>query len=83
MEGTITEFGCGDNCYLAFTDDQGTDHSALCAASLCSAWNEAGEMPAMYKGKRARFVIGKGMQVDGFGEAVAEMDAFTRIELLN
>jgi len=82
IEGTITDFGCGDNCYLSVTDGQGTEHSGLCAASLCDAWNDAGEMPAMYKGKRVRAVMGKGTQVDGFGEAVATMEAFTSIQLL-
>lgn len=83
IEGTIIDFGCGDNCYLAITDDQGTEHSGLCAASLCSAWNDAAMMPTMYMGKRVRVVIGKGTQYAYDGTAVATTDAFTSIQLLN
>jgi hypothetical protein len=82
MEGTITDFGCGDNCYLTIMDGQGTEHSALCAASFCDAWNDAAAMPSMYMGKRVRVVIGKGTQYTYDGEAVGTMDAFTSIQLL-
>lgn len=83
MEGTITDFGCGDNCYLTITDGQGTEHTGLCAASLCSAWNDAAAMPIMYTGKRVRVVIGKGTQLAYDGEVMGTMDAFTSIQLLN
>ena len=83
MEGTIVTFGCGDNCYLTIMDGKGTEHTGLCAASLCSAWNDAATMPTMYVGKRVRVVIGTGTQYDYEGTAMATTDAFTSIQLLN
>jgi len=82
MEGTISNFECGDNCYLTITDGKGKEHTGLCLASLCNAWTALQKMPARYKGKRVQVVIGKGKQYDAAGNVMGTKDAFTRIQLL-
>src|SRR5436305_15171376 len=67
MEGTISKFECGDNCYLTITDSKRKEHTGLCLAPLCNAWTEQQKMPARLKGKRVRVVIGKGKQYDDAG----------------
>ncbi|QLQ32225.1 MAG: hypothetical protein HZT40_12220 [Candidatus Thiothrix singaporensis] len=52
LTGTITGFECGDNCYLSIRDQQGADHTGLCAAPLCDDWNNAAAIPDSLKGKR-------------------------------
>ncbi|WP_051543447.1 SH3 domain-containing protein [Thiothrix lacustris] len=83
LEGTITAYECGDNCYLTITDKQGVEHSGLCSAPLCDAWNEVAEMPAKFKNKKVKASVGTGTQYDGSGTtAMGEMDAFEAITLL-
>jgi hypothetical protein len=82
LEGVITSYECGDNCYLTITDKQGTEHSGLCTAPLCAAWNEAAEMPANFQNKRVKASVGTGTQQDGSGNVMGEMDAFEVITLL-
>jgi hypothetical protein len=82
IEGTISEYSCGDNCYLTITDKKGKKHEGLCTAPLCSAWNDKTEMPKSYKGKRVKVTVGKGTQYDGAGNVMGKMDAFIKIQLL-
>ena len=82
IAGVISEYECGDNCYLMITDASGKAHSALCAAPLCQPWNEQAEMPARFKGKPVRATVGKGQQYDGEGHAMGAMDAFKKIDLV-
>ena len=82
MEGTISNFGCGDNCYLTITDGKGKEHIGLCLAPLCNAWAGLQEMPAQYKGKRVQVMIGKGKQYNASGKVMGTHDAFTRVQLL-
>ncbi|OQX02293.1 MAG: hypothetical protein BWK73_43245 [Thiothrix lacustris] len=82
LEGVITSYECGDNCYLTITDKQGTEHSGLCTAPLCEAWNEMAEMPANFQNKRVKASVGTGTQQDGSGNVMGEMDAFEVITLL-
>jgi uncharacterized protein len=83
LEGKITAYECGDNCYLTITDKQGVEHSGLCSAPLCDAWNEAVEMPDKFMNKKVKASVGTGTQYDGSGTtAMGEMDAFEAITLL-
>jgi hypothetical protein len=81
IEGTISGYECGDNCYLTITDQKGIEHIGLCTARpICTNWNQNAMMPNSYKGKRVRVTIGKGAQLTGAGEAVGTVDAFIRIQ---
>jgi hypothetical protein len=82
FEGKITNFECGDNCYLTVVDTQGKEHTGLCLASLCNEWSALQAMPARYRGKLVRFVKGKGTQYDADGNAVSTTDAFSSILLV-
>jgi hypothetical protein len=83
IEGTISGYECGDNCYLTITDQKGKEHTGLCTAHpLCTRWNAEVMMPDSYKGKRVKVTIGKGTQLDGSGNVMGPMDAFTRIQFL-
>jgi hypothetical protein len=83
IEGTISGYECGDNCYLTITDQKGKKHEALCSAPLlCRQWNKRAMMPDSYKGKRVKVTIGKGKRFDGEGNVVDTSDAFTKLELL-
>lgn len=81
LDGTISQFQCGDNCYLTITDSTGKEHSGLCLAPLCNAWTAVQEMPRAYLRKRVRAVMGKGKQYDGDGNVVRMADAFSAIEV--
>lgn len=82
LEGTISEYMCGDNCYLTIIDKQGEEHAGLCGAALCEKWNEAGDMPIQFKGLTVRVTVGKGYQYDGEGNVMDEMDEFKKVDLL-
>ena len=83
IEGRIESYICGDNCYLTIVDAQGYIHTGLCASeTLCSDWNEAGDMPASFKGKAVKVSVGWGEQTDGEGNVMGMMETFERIELL-
>lgn len=83
IEGTISGYGCGDNCYLTIVDANNKEHTGLCTASLCQKWNEDVDMPVEFKGKKVKVTVGKGVQYDGGDNVMGEMDAFDKIELLN
>jgi hypothetical protein len=80
IEGTISGYYCGDNCYLTITDNKGKEHTGLCTAPVCTKWNENAMMPDSYKGKRVKVTVGKGRRLTGAGDVVDTMDAFTRIQ---
>lgn len=82
IEGTISEYSCGDNCYLTIIDKKGKKHEGLCTAKTCQPWNENAEMPKSYKGKRVKVTVGKGTQYDGAGNVMGKMDAFIKIQSL-
>ncbi len=39
VKGTITNYICGDNCYLTITREAGAELTALCVADVCDPWN--------------------------------------------
>src|SRR5262245_8023963 len=80
IEGRITNYDCGDNCYLTITDSKGAEHTGLCEAPQCKAWNDRAGMPSNQKGKRVRVTVRRGAQRNAAGEIMDHMDAFTRIE---
>lgn len=82
VEGRISHFDCGDNCYLTITDEQGKEYTGLCLAAICNEWNGAAAMPDRFKAEKVRVVIGKGTQYDGEGKVMGTHDAFTTIQLL-
>lgn len=82
IEGTISDFECGDNCYLTIADENGKEHTGLCSAPLCTSWVAEQMMPESYKGKRVKVTIGKEKRFDGAGNLVDTADAFTQIQLL-
>jgi hypothetical protein len=82
IEGTISEYSCGDNCYLTIIDKKGKKHEGLCVAPLCSKFNETTEMPKKYKGKRVKVTVGKGKRFDGGGNFMDNYDAFIKIQIL-
>jgi uncharacterized protein YecT (DUF1311 family) len=83
LKGVISRYECGDNCYLIIKDaSSGKEHTGLCTASLCQEWNEAVDMPAKFKGKKVRIIVGIGLQLDGGDNVMGEMDTFEKIELL-
>lgn len=82
LEGIITSYECGDNCYLTITDLHGQDHTGLCGASICELWGKDESSFSRYKGKKVRITVDKGQQVNGEGEVMGEMDEFVKIEAL-
>ena len=80
--GTISEYECGDNCYLTIIDVKGKKHHALCAAALCRPWNENAEMPSRFKGRKVRATLGRGNRYDGSGDLVDRYPAFTTIRFV-
>lgn len=82
LVGKISEYGCGDNCYLTIVDAKGKSHDALCTAKLCQPWNEAVEMPKEFYGRKVKVKVGTGIQYDGGDNIMGKMDAFEEIELL-
>ncbi|MBB1073094.1 hypothetical protein HUU62_01525 [Rhodoferax sp. 4810] len=82
IEGVISEYECGDNCYLTIIKSNGKEHTGLCTAALCQKWNENAEMPVKFKGQKVRITVGKEFQYDGSGNVAGEpMDSFDKIIL--
>lgn len=82
IEGTISGYECGDNCYLTIKDKNGKERTGLCVASpLCDQWNEKTSMPGSFKGKKVKVSVEKGKQLDAEGNEMGSMDAFTTIQL--
>lgn len=83
LTGKISEFQCGDNCYLTITDPVGKPHVALCAAPECEEWNREGQMPASFRGKSVEAKINHdGIQLDGEGTEVGRFDAVEKLSFL-
>lgn len=84
LVGTISDFQCGDNCYLTIVDNKGYQHSALCATDpLCEKLMTAtGDNLGGYKGKKVKVTVGQGKQVDGSGTLIDTMDEFVKIQLI-
>jgi hypothetical protein len=82
LEGVISSYECGDNCYLTIVDSEKKEHAGLCAAELCQQWNMDVAMPSKYKGMKVKVIVGKGLQYDGSGAVMDEMDVFTQIDIL-
>ena len=79
FEAAIVSYECGDNCYLAVRDAQGSIQTGLCTARACDLWNQAASMPSSFVGKKVTIQVGNGQRVDGAGEFVDEIDAFEEI----
>lgn len=82
IEGTISNFECGDNCYLTIIDKNGKEHTGLCLASICNPWTAVQTMPPRYKGRNVRATLGKGKQYNAAGKVMGTADAFTSIQIL-
>jgi hypothetical protein len=80
IEGVIASYDCGDNCYLTIIDKNKKQRVGLCSATACQSWNEKVFMPAKFKGKKVRVRVSQGVQYDGAGNVMGEMDAFAGIE---
>jgi hypothetical protein len=80
--GTISDYECGDNCYLTIVDSKGKKHHGLCAAAVCNAWNDVTSMPRRFIGMKVRATVGKRNRYDGGGDVVDRYDAFTTILFL-
>lgn len=74
LEGTITSYECGDNCYLSIVDAKGKEHTGLC----CEA-----DIDEKSIGKKVRITVGKGSQYDGDGNAAEEMELFEKVEFIS
>ncbi len=83
LEGKITGYECGDNCYLTVTDAGGEEHTGLCTATLCESWNAETAMPDSFKDTQVKIKVGTGTQVDGSGNNMGDMESFDEIVLLN
>ncbi|WP_295441306.1 hypothetical protein [uncultured Thiodictyon sp.] len=81
IEGVISGFECGDNCYLTVRTANGQERAGLCSAPQCQKWNEKTSMPAKFKGRQVRITVNTGKQYDNEGNVAGEMDAFSQIEL--
>ncbi len=82
IEGRIAGYECGDNCYLRIVDKNQKEHTGLCTARECRPWNNQGEMPSRFIGKRVLVTVGTGVQIDSSGKERGEMDAFNAIRFL-
>ena len=82
IDGTISDYSCGDNCYLTITDNKGKEHVGLCSSPVCTRWNADTAMPDSYRGKRVTVTVGKGRLFTGDGRAAGTMDAFIKIRIL-
>jgi hypothetical protein len=82
VKGRITGYECGDNCYLTITDATGKEHNALCTARECAAWNDVGEMPQRYIGRKVVAALGRGEQYDGNDDLVGLYPAFRSIRFI-
>ncbi len=81
--GYISDFGCGDNCYLSIKQDNGKMIDALCAAPVCRPWSETAEMPRRFIGKKVRVTVGKDKQYDGAGTVMGNFRSFKKIQFLD
>jgi tetratricopeptide (TPR) repeat protein len=80
VNGMITSYDCGDNCYLTIIDGSGQEHIGLCIAKLCQSWNEKAEMPRRFLKQRVRVVVGIGKKL--VGEELEDGTAFKEIVLV-
>lgn len=81
ISGVISDYQCGDNCYLTIKDAGGRERTGLCTAPLCEQWNAEVAMPARFKGRKVRVTVEQGQQFDGEGKVAGELDAFSKIDL--
>lgn len=81
LNGRISEFVCGDNCYLTVVDDFGKKHDGLCVAPACAAWNKAAAIPSWLKGRQVSVRIGMGAQIDSGGTQQGGMRSFREITI--
>jgi hypothetical protein len=82
IEGRIRQFECGDNCYLTIVDKSGREHTGLCTAPECAAWNRDVAMPARFKGRKVVVSTGRSVQLDGSGNVMGRMNAFKKIRFV-
>lgn len=81
LNGRISEFVCGDNCYLTVVDDFGKKYDGLCVAPACAAWNKAAAIPSWLKGRQVSVRIGTGVQTDSSGTEQGRMMSFREITI--
>ena len=61
---TITDYVCGDNCYVEYRGADGETTTAMCNTALCNSWFEVQAMPESEKGKRYAVRMGTTQQFD-------------------
>lgn len=76
IEGIISDYGCGDSCYLTIIDNKGKEYGAVCAATPCAKWHES-ETVGSDKGKKVKVTIGKRSYDNGAG--YGEHETFEKI----
>lgn len=81
LTGRISEFICGDNCYLTIVDDFGKKHDGLCVATTCQPWNRSTSIPKGLIGRQVSVKVGMGVQIDSSGEQQGRMLSFREITL--
>jgi hypothetical protein len=79
IEGAIKTYECGDNCYLTIVDAAGVEHTGLCVAPECDAWNKNAAMPKKFVGRRVKAATGRGDQLDADGKVMGKMLSFTKL----
>ncbi|MBV5308907.1 hypothetical protein [Chromatium okenii] len=80
IEGVISDYACGDNCYLTIVDAKGKERGGLCGAPLCEKFDE--DDMSKFKGRKVRVTVGRGVQKDSAGNVMGKMDLFKKIILL-
>lgn len=85
VEGVVTNYLCGDNCYLTIKDNKGLEATGLCTAELCGKYNWKDAEMKKLQGKRAIVRLKKdtGIQYDGNGDPVSKMHEITKLIILN
>ena len=67
----------------AFHFSQGQSAPVWLRGQIEVMWNRAVSMPARYKGRRVLVTVGQGTQLDGSGNVMGRMMAFTAIKFLD
>jgi hypothetical protein len=79
VSGTISDFECGDNCYLTIRTGDGEDLTGLCVAETCEPWFVEQAIPQELIGKPVTVTVGEGQQVDASGTVMGDFPAFTTV----
>ncbi|HEV7274894.1 MAG TPA: hypothetical protein VGN80_01250 [Devosiaceae bacterium] len=79
IDGVISDFHCGDNCYLVLDTAGGKELIALCTAPQCESWIVNGAIPPEVIGARVNVRVEEGLQFDSGGNVMAAFPAIANI----